>query len=265
METEPREIKRRGGFRDEGEVGGAGKRPRASSPQVPISSDNATANGGIGEGSTGAVSSTVAATDADASHPSSKNGSRETERSVVNGDAAVSTPDSSGDSKPAASDSAPSSSFALAPTGAPTSSASAATPSSPGQATSEPPRWRSHRIAEDYISMASNLILPNITLGPFGYDASCGLFPTERITTLGLLTSPLRRPTVLEKWNPYEISVFEASMALYGKDFHEITRILGTKDCKEVVEFYYIWKKTEHYKVWKKAYTPHLDADSDEE
>ena len=56
METEPREMKRRGGFRDEGEVGGAGKRPRASSPQVPISSDNATANGGIGEGSTGAVS-----------------------------------------------------------------------------------------------------------------------------------------------------------------------------------------------------------------
>ena len=119
-------------------------------------------------------------------------------------------------------------------------------------------------MAEDYIGMASSLILPTIQLGPYGYDASSGLFPTERITALGLLTSPVRRPTVVERWNPYEICVFEASMALYGKDFHEVARTVGTKSCKEVVEFYYIWKKTEHYKVWKREYTPHLESDEED-
>lgn len=150
-----------------------------------------------------------------------------------------------------------------APATAPAASASAA-PSASGQSTSEPVRWRAHRMAEDYIGMASSLILPTIRLGPYGYDASSGLFPTERITALGLLTSPVRRPTVVERWNPYEICVFEASMALYGKDFHEVARTVGTKSCKEVVEFYYVWKKTEHYKVWKREYTPHLESDEED-
>lgn len=150
-----------------------------------------------------------------------------------------------------------------APASAPAASASAA-PSASGQSTSEPVRWRAHRMAEDYIGMASSLILPTIQLGPYGYDASSGLFPTERITALGLLTSPVRRPTVVERWNPYEICVFEASMALFGKDFHEVARTVGTKSCKEVVEFYYVWKKTEHYKVWKREYTPHLESDEED-
>jgi len=154
-----------------------------------------------------------------------------------------------------------------APVSAPVLSAAAAAstaPSASGQPTSEPARWRAHRMAEDYIGMASSLILPTIRLGPYGYDASSGLFPTERITALGLLTSPVRRPTVVERWNPYEICVFEASMALYGKDFHEVARTVGTKTCKEVVEFYYVWKKTEHYKVWKREYTPHLESDEED-
>ena len=150
-----------------------------------------------------------------------------------------------------------------APVSAPAAPASAA-PSASGQSTSEPVRWRAHRMAEDYIGMASSLILPTIQLGPYGYDASSGLFPAERITALGLLTSPVRRPTVVERWNPYEICVFEASMALYGKDFHEVARTVGTKSCKEVVEFYYVWKKTEHYKVWKREYTPHLESDEED-
>lgn len=152
-----------------------------------------------------------------------------------------------------------------APTSAPASvPAASAAPSASGQSTSEPVRWRAHRMAEDYIGMASSLILPTIQLGPYGYDASSGLFPTERITALGLLTSPVRRPTVVERWNPYEICVFEASMALYGKDFHEVARTVGTKSCKEVVEFYYVWKKTDHYKVWKREYTPHLESDEED-
>ena len=177
--------------------------------------------------------------------------------------------DPSPPSSPSSSSSSSSSSAAPAadaPTSAPLSApvpASAAS-TAPGQPTSEPARWRAHVMAEDYIGMASSLILPTIRLGPYGYDASSGLFPTERVTALGLLTSPVRRPTVVERWNPYEICVFEASMALYGKDFHEVARTVGTKTCKEVVEFYYIWKKTEHYKVWKRDYTPHLESDEED-
>ena len=39
-----------------------------------------------------------------------------------------------------------------------------------------------------------------------------------------------------------------------------------TKNTKEVIEFYYIWKKTAHYKVWKKQYIPpDEDVDSDDD
>jgi len=177
-----------------------------------------------------------------------------------------SSPSSSSSSSAAPAADAPTSTPLSAPTSAPLSApvpASAAS-TAPGQPTSEPARWRAHVMAEDYIGMASSLILPTIRLGPYGYDASSGLFPTERVTALGLLTSPVRRPTVVERWNPYEICVFEASMALYGKDFHEVARTVGTKTCKEVVEFYYIWKKTDHYKVWKREYTPHLESDEED-
>lgn len=29
-----------------------------------------------------------------------------------------------------------------------------------------------------------------------------------------------------------------------------------TKSTKEVIEFYYDWKKTDHYAEWKKSYVP---------
>ena len=31
---------------------------------------------------------------------------------------------------------------------------------------------------------------------------------------------------------------------------------IKTKSTKEVIEFYYAWKKTNHYKQWKRTYTP---------
>jgi len=68
--------------------------------------------------------------------------------------------------------------------------------------------------------------------------------------------SPLRKPNIIEKWSPLELSVFEASITLFGKDFHKIQKQIKTKSCKEVIEFYYTWKKTNHYKQWKKTYIP---------
>jgi hypothetical protein len=86
------------------------------------------------------------------------------------------------------------------------------------------------------------------------------------ISALGYLKSPIRRPTVIEKWSPYEIATFEASIAEYGKNFIKIQNEIGkTKSVPDVIEFYYIWKKTSHYTHWKKEYVPeYLDVDVDE-
>jgi hypothetical protein len=89
------------------------------------------------------------------------------------------------------------------------------------------------------------------------------------MTALGYLTSPLRRPTIIEKWSPYEIATFEASMALHGKHFHIISKFVKTKSTKEIIEFYYIWKKTSHYRRWKNGFVDEIcesvDGSSSEE
>lgn len=127
-------------------------------------------------------------------------------------------------------------------------------------------RWRSHRMAEDYIQLSSQMMMPGIHLAPFGYDASSGQFPIESVTALSILLSPLRRPTVVEKWSPFEIAVFEAALAMVGKEFHQVQKFVQTKNTKEIIEFYYIWKKTAHYKVWKRQYIlPEDDVDSDDD
>jgi hypothetical protein len=137
-----------------------------------------------------------------------------------------------------------------------------------------------HQLANDYVELASNILLyptpggggdpnnnNNRPLGPFGYDASQGGYPLECVTALQYIKSPLRRRTVLEQWSPYEIAVFEASVALYGKQFAKIQREINTsKTVKDVINFYYIWKKTSHYDKWKKDYVPpYLDVSDEEE
>ena len=120
-------------------------------------------------------------------------------------------------------------------------------------------------MAEDYISLASSITLPPISkLGPYGYTPTIGQYPIEQVTALGYLSSELRRPTVIEKWNPYEISIFEAALALHGKVFHTISKFVKTKNTKEVIEFYYVWKKTSHGKRWKNSYVPEILESEDD-
>lgn len=45
-------------------------------------------------------------------------------------------------------------------------------------------------------------------------------------------------------------------MTLFGKKFHKIQKCVQTKSVKEIIEFYYFWKKTSHYKQWKKSFKP---------
>jgi hypothetical protein len=166
-------------------------------------------------------------------------------------------------------------------------SAAAATATATSSSQQQQRRWRSHQIAEDYISLASSITLPPITssnIPIYGYDTSCGQYPIEQGTTLGYLTSTLRRPqTILERWNPYEISIFEGAIAIYGKKFHTIAKYLQQnnnnnsttaqgsnsnfrKCTKDVIEFYYIWKKTSHGRRWKSSYVNEiLESDDDDD
>ena len=52
---------------------------------------------------------------------------------------------------------------------------------------------------------------------------------------------------------------------MYGKIFHEVQKVVKTKTTKEIIEFYYIWKKTSHYKKWKQQLEPEVDDNEVEE
>ena len=109
------------------------------------------------------------------------------------------------------------------------------------------------------MDLVGNMMYPGTHLGPYGYDSSRREYPLEGISSLGYLKSPLRRPSIIEKWSPYEISLFEAALLHHGKEFHLVSRIVKTKTTKEVIDFYYIWKKTTHYKKWKSQFVSAAD------
>ncbi|KAF8822033.1 hypothetical protein IE077_004229 [Cardiosporidium cionae] len=72
-----------------------------------------------------------------------------------------------------------------------------------------------------------------------------------KISPLEILSSPLRKPHVLDGWGPKEVCLFEAAICKYGKDFSKIQRIIQTKTTKDMIDFYYLWKKTNRYVAWK--------------
>ncbi|CAM9717494.1 unnamed protein product, partial [Ascophyllum nodosum] len=106
-------------------------------------------------------------------------------------------------------------------------------------------------MVEDYVNTCGNIMYPQVTVGPFGYNPSEGRFPLERPSTLGIMRAEIRRPTVIEKWSPYQVALFEGAISIHGKVFHDVAREVEGKTVADVIEFYYIWKKTDHYKQWK--------------
>lgn len=81
-------------------------------------------------------------------------------------------------------------------------------------------------------------------------------FTVLRRTVLGQLKSPLRRPSVMDRWAPYEVALFEAGICLVGKDFVSLDQIIPTKSAQEIMEFFYAWKKTKNYNRWKQTFRP---------
>ncbi|GKY98334.1 hypothetical protein MPSEU_000791000 [Mayamaea pseudoterrestris] len=124
-----------------------------------------------------------------------------------------------------------------------------------------------HGLSDTYVELASNIVLyEQDQLGPYGYNAAENSWPLQCVSTLEYIKSKLRRGSVMERWSPLEIATFEASMAVYGKVFDKIQKEVKTKSCKEIVDFYYVWKKTKHYERWKLEYVPpYLDVSDNEE
>jgi hypothetical protein len=119
-------------------------------------------------------------------------------------------------------------------------------------------------VSESDDSQVSTLIGDSTSTGTVQTFAA--VYPLHHLSALGFIKSPIRCPSVIERWSPYEVAVFEASLAEYGKDFFRVQKeIGGSKTTSEIVEFYYIWKKTSHYAKWKKEYIPeYLDVSEDE-
>ncbi len=76
----------------------------------------------------------------------------------------------------------------------------------------------------------------------------------QRQTTLGILKNPARPRHVLDEWAPKQVALFESSICIYGKNFYAIQKVIETKTLKQVIEFYYIWKKSSHYTIWKRHF-----------
>lgn len=107
---------------------------------------------------------------------------------------------------------------------------------------------------QDYLDAARMMYSPHppyssnhkrLKLSEFGLQRVSGFQQSLR----GL--SPLRVPSVLDAWTPFEIRVFEVAIECYGKQFQQIAVVIGTKTCADVVAFYYIWKNDSHYQVVK--------------
>ena len=45
-------------------------------------------------------------------------------------------------------------------------------------------------------------------------------------------------------------------MCVMGKQPHVVAQVIGTKTTQEVMEFYYLWKKSKNYAKWKQTFKP---------
>eukprot|EP00924_Labyrinthula_sp_SR-Ha-C_P013401 snap_masked-scaffold_5-processed-gene-1.24-mRNA-1 protein AED:0.29 eAED:0.29 QI:0/-1/0/1/-1/1/1/0/160 len=70
---------------------------------------------------------------------------------------------------------------------------------------------------------------------------------------LGIIDSPIYTPKIEDTWSIEEIKLFEGAIYQLGKEFTSISKLIKTKTTKEVIQFYYIWKKSKKYKAWKNS------------
>ena len=72
-----------------------------------------------------------------------------------------------------------------------------------------------------------------------------------KFTSLDLLINPLRKTFPWETWSPYEIALFNCCICKFGTKFDLYLNIITTKKKEEIIDFYYTWKGSKYYKIWK--------------
>eukprot|EP00808_Paulinella_micropora_P010279 g16656.t1 len=96
--------------------------------------------------------------------------------------------------------------------------------------------------------------VPRDLVSFLGQAAETGVASTlDRVTysAAAALVSPYFEPSVFDSWTTKEIMLFEAGIISLGKDFHAIQKLIPTKTTKELVHFFYFWKQSAHYAMWK--------------
>ncbi|UKK00696.2 metastasis-associated protein MTA2 [Theileria orientalis] len=83
------------------------------------------------------------------------------------------------------------------------------------------------------------------------FKFNCSKLDLMYRVSFNILKSSHRQPEVIDLWGPKELVLFELALFKYGKEFHEIQKDIPTKSVKEIVDMYYLWKKTSRYKLWK--------------
>jgi hypothetical protein len=144
--------------------------------------------------------------------------------------------------------------------------------------------YNAHSATELYVNFVNEIFLHPLrtTLSNSRASSRHPYAQLDTISVLGYLKSKYRQPTVIEQWSPYEVAIFEASITEYGKEFTKIANEINTctyhhqlysqshlqavgavhkKSVQDVIDFYYVWKQTSHYKKWKQTYiSPHLQV-----
>lgn len=59
----------------------------------------------------------------------------------------------------------------------------------------------------------------------------------------------------LRDWTAKETDAFEEGMRLYGHELYAIKRKVETRSMRDVVRFFYLWKKTERYQPVYSVFT----------
>ena len=78
-----------------------------------------------------------------------------------------------------------------------------------------------------------------------------------KFTSLDLLINPLRKTFPWETWSPYEIALFNCCICKFNTNFDLYLNIITTKTKEEVIDFYYTWKSSKYYKMWKNKKKKH--------
>jgi len=140
------------------------------------------------------------------------------------------------------------------------------------------PTRLSEEVAKEYLAKSAETIGPNAALGVHAIPNGSHIRDDEQALYLLLQCGynqeeALRRKRMnavppadtMSLWSEEECRAFETGLRVYGKDFYSIqSQKVGTRSVGELVQFYYLWKKTERHDVFansfrieKKKYTLH--------